>query len=52
MGKIAGNALWYASEELQEDRKIVKEAIKNDADAFQYASKELQNDPEIKNLLN
>ena len=42
-----GNALEYASEELQNDREIVLAAVKQDARALAYASTEFQGDSEI-----
>ena len=42
--KQDGNALQYASKELQNDTRVVTAAVKQDGNALQYASKELQNE--------
>jgi hypothetical protein len=44
--QLNGNLLKSASEELQDDREIVLEAVKN-SDSLQFASERLRNDEEI-----
>ncbi len=46
--KQNGEALRYASTELQGDKEVVLAAVAQDGDAFEYASKELQEDEEVK----
>jgi hypothetical protein len=43
----AWTLLKYASKELQNDKEVVFEAIRNDPQAFQFASKEIQHDKEF-----
>ena len=45
--KKDGNALQFASEELQNDKDVVIVATKQNAIAIQYASDELQEDEEF-----
>ncbi|EFC41905.1 predicted protein [Naegleria gruberi] len=48
LAKLDGNvALYYASEELRNDREIVIKSIQQDPSGFIFASKELQKDREI-----
>lgn len=45
--KKNGLALYYASDELRNDKEVVLVAVGNDGWALRYASKELRNDKEV-----
>jgi predicted methyltransferase len=45
--KQNGVILFYASEELRNDKDVVIEAVKENGFALKYASEELQNDEEL-----
>ena len=45
--KMDGSALHYASEDFENDREIVLEAVKNKGWAFWYASEDLKNNFEF-----